>query len=79
MMDPDTLDETIRTFRRRDPFHPFTLAMNDGSRLEVDHPDAVVYHEGTGVFIAPGGAPHLFTSHSVNRVIGDLAGQETSS
>ena len=79
MMDPDTLDETIEAFQNQDPFHPFTLAMNDGSRLEVDHPRAIIYRSGRGVFLGPGGTPHLFSSHSVNRVIGDLAGQQSTS
>ena len=59
-MDPDTLAETIETFQDQTPFHPFTLAMNDGSRLEIDHPRAVVYRNGTGVFVGPAGTPHLF-------------------
>ena len=78
MLDPDTLAETLEAFQDQDPFHPFTLAMNDGSKLEIDHPRAVVYRNGRGVFLGPGGTPHLFSSHSVNQVIGDLAGNATS-
>ena len=78
MMNPDTLDASIDTLRRKQPFHPFTLVMNDGAKLEVDHPKALTYYKGTGVFIGPGGAPEIFSSESVNRVIGDLAGQQSS-
>ena len=77
-MDPNTLADTIAAFQRQSPFHPFTLAMNDGSRLEVDHPNAIVYRTGTGVFVGPGGVPHLFNSEGVNRVIGDLAGERAA-
>ena len=38
-MDRDTFDATIRAFKHRAPFRPFTVAMIDGDRLEVDHPE----------------------------------------
>ena len=49
--------------------------MTDGTNLKVDHPRAVAFREGVGLIIGPGGAPQIFNSESVNRVIGDLAGQ----
>jgi len=52
-VDRDTLDSTIRTFRHRTPFRPFTVALVNGDRLEVDHPDAIVVREGVGLFVGP--------------------------
>ena len=40
-MDRDTFDNTIRTFKHRTPFRPFTVSLVNGKRLEVDHPDAL--------------------------------------
>jgi hypothetical protein len=74
-MDRDTLDNTIRTFKHRTPFRPFTVAMVNGGRLEVDHPDAIVVREGVGLFVGPGGVPAVFDHEGVSQVIGDLAGQ----
>lgn len=34
-MDRDTFDGTIRAFKHRTPFRPFTVAMVNGDRLEV--------------------------------------------
>ena len=31
--------ENLREFIRRDPFEPFTIHMNDGSRIRVTQPD----------------------------------------
>ena len=76
MMNPETLDGAIRALSGRVPFHPYTLVMDDGGRLEVDHPKVLAYRDGTGLFVAPGGIPHLFNAEGVNRVIGDLAGVE---
>ena len=36
-MDRHTCDGTIRAFKHRTPFRPFTVAMVNGHRLEVDH------------------------------------------
>ena len=39
-MDRDTFTATMRAFRNRMPFRPFTVAMVNGDRFEVDHPEA---------------------------------------
>ena len=77
-MDRDTLGVTIRTFKQRTPFQPFTLALENGDRLEVDHTEAVIYREGTGMFLGPGGVPVIFDHEGVTEVIGDLSGRASS-
>jgi hypothetical protein len=73
LMDRDTFDTTIRTFKHRSPFRPFTVAMVNGDRVEVDHPDALAIRDGVAIFAGPGGIPHIFDHEGVNQVIGDLA------
>ncbi len=77
-MDRDTFDNTLRAFKRRTPFHPFTVAMVNGDRLEVDHPDALVVRDGVALFAGPGGVPVIFDYEGVSQVIGDLAGQSST-
>jgi hypothetical protein len=72
-MDRETFDATIRTFKHRAPFRPFTVSLVNGDRLEVDHPDAVVVRDGVGIFVGPGGIPSIFDHEGVAQVIGDLA------
>ena len=72
-MDRETFDATIRTFKNRTPFRPFTISLVNGERLEVDHPDAIIVRDGVGLFAGPGGIPSVFDYEGVAQVIGDLA------
>jgi hypothetical protein len=76
-MDRDTFDNTIRTFKHRTPFRPFTVAMVNGDRLTVDHPDALAVRDGVGLFVGPGGVPVVFDHEGVSQVVGDLAGRSS--
>jgi len=77
-MDRDTFDTTIKVFKHRLPFRPFTVAMENGDRLEVDHPDALAVRDGVGLFAAPGGVPVVFDHEGVNQIVGDLAGRNSA-
>jgi hypothetical protein len=37
-MERNTFDATLKAFKYRKPFQPFTVALVDGHRVEVDHP-----------------------------------------
>jgi hypothetical protein len=74
-MDRDTFDATLRAFKHRKPFQPFTLAMVNGDRVDVDHPDALALRDGVALFAGPGGVPVIFDHEGVSQVVGDLAGQ----
>jgi hypothetical protein len=73
-MDRITFDNTLRAFKHRSPFRPFTIALVNGDRLEVDHPEALIVRDGVGLFAGPGGVPAVFDYQGVSQVIGDLAG-----
>ena len=77
-MEADHFDRTLTAFRRRVPFRPFTVALVNGDRFEVDHPDALVIRDGVAVFIGPGGVPVLFDHQGANQFIGDLMNQPTA-
>lgn len=72
-MDGDTFDGTIRAFKHRRPFRPFTVAMVSGNRLEVDHPDALAVRDGVALFAGPDGVPLIFDHEGVSQIVGDLA------
>jgi hypothetical protein len=72
-MDRERFDSTIRLFKNLRPFVPFTVAMVDGDRLEVDYPDALAVREGVALFVGPGRVPHRFDNEGVAQIIGDLA------
>lgn len=59
----------------RRPFRPFTVILNTGNKFEVDSPKGLVYRDGVGMFMAPGGKPWLFDHESVTQFIGDMMEQ----
>jgi hypothetical protein len=74
-MGADNFDQTMKAFAERVPFRPFTVALVNGNRYEVDHPGAILIRDGVAVYLAPGGVPVIFDHEGVNQVIGDLMGQ----
>ena len=74
-MDRDTFTETIRAFKRRAPFRPFTVVTVSGNRHEVDHQEALAVNDGVAVFLGPGGVPVIFDHEGVSEVVGDLSGR----
>jgi hypothetical protein len=76
-MERQTFDSAIRVYRNRRPFRPFTVAMVDGDKLEIDHPEALAIRDGVALFAAPGGIPVIIDHEGVSRIIGDLADQSS--
>lgn len=74
-MDPGHFDGSLRAFQRRAPFRPFTVALVNGDRFQVDHPEALVLRDGVAVFVAAGGVPFLFDHESVSQLTGEPLGQ----
>ena len=73
-MERETFTETIRAFRNRTPFRPFTVALVNGDRYEVDRPEILAIGDGLALLVAPGNVPVFFDHQGVSQVIGDLSG-----
>lgn len=76
-MERNTFDSTVRTFKRRIPYRPFTIVTVSGDRYEIDHPEAIVVRDGVALFAGPGGIPTIFDHEGVSQIVGDLAGNIT--
>jgi hypothetical protein len=74
-VEANNFDQTLIAFKKRSPFRPFTVALVNGDRFEVDHPDALVVRDGVAVYVGAGGIPVLFDHEGVSQVAGDLMGQ----
>lgn len=74
-MDRATFTETIRAFQSRTPFKPFTVALVNGDRYEVDRPNVLALGDGMAILVAPGNVPVFFDHEGVSQVIGDLSGR----
>jgi hypothetical protein len=77
-MESGQFERSLRAFQRRAPFRSFTVALVNGDRFQVDHPEALVVRDGVAVFIAAGGVPTLFDHTSVSQLVGEPLGQPTS-
>lgn len=74
-MEVDSFERTLNAFKARSPFRPFTVALVNGDRVEVDYPTALLMRDGVAVYIAAGGIPVIFDHEGVSQVIGDLMDQ----
>ena len=74
-MDRESFTATIQALQNRRPFKPFTVALVDGDRYEVDRPNILAVGEGIAILIAPGAVPVFFDHEGVSQVIGDLSGR----
>ena len=77
-MEMENFDHILKTLKGRTPYRPFTVALVNGDRFEVDHPDALVVRDGVAVYIGAGGVPVLFDHEAVGQFIGDLMGQSNT-
>jgi len=68
-MTKDSFTRSLRALQHRTPFKPFTVALVNGDRFQVDHPEALVVRDGVAAFVAVGGYPTLFDHESVSQFI----------
>ena len=71
-MTAEDFELALDVMRRRVPFHPFTIALTNGDRLEIDHPEALMVRGTLAIFFAPEKVPQLFDHEGVTQLIGDL-------
>jgi hypothetical protein len=69
-MTSKSFDRTLRALQKRQPFRPFTVALVNGDRVQVDHPEALVFRSGVAVFVAADGVPNIFDHEGVSELIG---------
>lgn len=67
-MKAEHFERIIRSFQKRVPFRPFWVEMVSGTRVEVDHPEALVVRSGIAVFLNKTGSPSFFDHEGVSQV-----------
>ncbi|MGE0606059.1 MAG: hypothetical protein AB7O62_02960 [Pirellulales bacterium] len=75
-MNRDNFERSLRAFHRRAPFRSFTVALINGDRFRVDHPEALVFRGGIAVFVSRDGTPTLFDHESVSELVGGKSENE---
>ncbi len=64
--------KAIRTFQKRRPFKAYLVELVGGEKIAVEHPEAMVYRAGTGVYFAPDGELTIPDHEGVSRIASDL-------
>jgi hypothetical protein len=67
-MTPDTFEQTLRTFLRREPFEPFFIELIDGRQLLIDLPHTVSMGGGGACFMSPEYDFYSFSSEEVREI-----------
>ncbi|QEL20346.1 hypothetical protein [Limnoglobus roseus] len=70
-MAPDTFKQTLTALCNRRPFRAFTVELDDGTRLEIDQPHAVLTRNNVAVFLPPNAKPIWFDHMNVIRILDD--------
>jgi hypothetical protein len=71
-MEAPSFDLELRALARRQPFQPFTVEFVSGEKIEIDHPEALVFRKGVAVHIDVNEVPTLFDHQGVARLIGKI-------
>ena len=66
-METGNFEQTLEVSRSGDPFRPFTVALVNGDRFEVDHPGALAVRDGIAMYIGAGGARSSLTTKALAR------------
>ena len=74
-MEADNFDQTLNALKKRSPYRPFTVALVNGDRFEVDFADALLVRDGVAVYLGAGGVPVIFDHECVSQFIGDFIEQ----
>ena len=68
-MMPLIFEETLSGLRAQQPFTPFVVELVNGSRIEVEHPEAIAYTQRRAVYVGKHGALHIFDPDGVSQII----------
>ncbi|HUY34795.1 MAG TPA: hypothetical protein VMV69_18765 [Pirellulales bacterium] len=60
--------KALRAFVYRKPFKRFTVELINGERIEVEHPEALVFRGGVAVYFSPKNEISIFDHEGVARV-----------
>ncbi len=68
MMTEETFDRSLKAFTQRRPFKPFIVELSSGTRVTVDHPEALAKRGQAAVYISRDGEYTLFDNTMVTQV-----------
>ena len=67
-MEAEAFERSLRVFVRRTPFQPFVVELVSGTRLQVDHPEALTFRGVVAVHVAKDHEITLFDNTTVSKL-----------
>lgn len=67
-MKPEHFERVVQAFQKTAPFRPFAVELKSGTRIEVDHPEALIFRGGVAVYLSANGTPAMFDYDGVAQV-----------
>ena len=64
-MQAEAFSEALRAITRRRPFKPFVVQLVSGDRIDVEHPEALVFRGSIAVYFSPKGELAIFDNEGV--------------
>lgn len=74
-MKEDTFERSLRAYCQHQPFKPFVVELASGTRLTIDHPEALVYRGRAAMYIDGEGNFTLFDEGVTQ--LADISGNGT--
>ena len=71
-MEADAFERLLQGLTHRRPFKAFTVEFDNGEKVEVDHPEAMVVRAGVAVYLDAKGTPSWFDQLGVSRIVGAI-------
>lgn len=68
-MTREAFEKSLRAFAKRTPFRPFAVELVSGTRILVDHPEAVMFRGGVAVYFDKTESPSLFDHEGVAQIV----------
>lgn len=65
----EDFEQKIKRFLHAQPFRPFIVELQNGSKVTIEHPEAVLVRYDTAVYIAPDKEFSIFDADAVTRIV----------
>jgi hypothetical protein len=72
-MTEGNFERSLKAFRQRQPFKPFLVELASGTKLIVEHPEALAHRGRTAIYINPDGDFTLLDNTMVT-LVSDIMG-----
>ncbi|MBI2807854.1 MAG: hypothetical protein HYX68_22965 [Planctomycetes bacterium] len=71
-MEAEAFERSLRAFTRRKPFQPFMVELVSGTRLLIEHPEALIFRTKVAVYVDKDNEITHFDNTGVSKITTDI-------